>query len=139
MPSPRGIDAHIQIEGLAELQAAIKRQQGKLPAAIGEAHKEVGRFVIGKVPAGDSHAVGAGSGATIRPSATKRDVIIKVGHGARTAAYQQWGKRVINPPAPGPGSRPHIVGAIEQNQEAIEQKFMDEIIKALEPAFYSAE
>ena len=128
--------AHIEVEGLKELQTAIKRQQGKLPASIGEAHKEIGRFVIGKLPAGNPHAVGAGSGADVRPSATKRDVVLRVGHGGREASKYQWGKQAVQPFESG---RPFIVGVIQDNQEAIEQKFMDETVKALSPAFFSAE
>ncbi len=130
------IQPHIEVEGLKELQAAIKRAQGKLPASIGEAHKEVGRFVIGKLPPGNPNAVGSGSGATVRPSATKREVILRVGSGARTASKNQWGKVPVQPFVSG---RPYIVGTIKDNQDAIEQMFLDQIVKALEPAFYSVE
>jgi hypothetical protein len=123
---------HIVVEGLRELQAGIKKAEGKLPKSLGEAHKEVGRFIIGKLPAGDPHAVGAGSGASIRPSATKREVILRVGHGGRTAHKNQWGKREVQPFAAG---RPYIVGTIEENQEAIEEKFLDETMKVLDDVF----
>jgi hypothetical protein len=128
--------AHIEVEGYKELQAAIKAQQGKLPASLGVAHKAVGNFVIGKLPAADPHAVGTGSGAAVRASASKRDVIIRVGHAGREAAKDQWGKKPIQPFVSG---RPHIVGAIEANEEEIAQKFLDEVTKALAPAFYDAE
>lgn len=127
---------HIEVEGLKELQSAIKKAQGKLPASIGEAHKEVGRFVIGKLPQGDPHAVGSGSGATVRPSATKRDVVLRVGSGARTASKNQWGKVPVQPFVSG---RPYIVGTIKDNQDDIEQKFLEETLKAIGPAFFSAE
>jgi hypothetical protein len=128
--------AHIEIEGLKELQTAIKKQQGKLPASLGEAHRNVGSFIIGKLPAGNPNAVGSGSGATVRPSATKRDVVLRVGHGGREASKNQWGKTEVQPFASG---RPYIIGTIKDNQDAIEQMFLDELTKALEPAFYSAE
>lgn len=128
--------AHIEVEGLRELQAAIKRQQGQLPAALGQAHKDVGAFIIGKLPAGDPHAVGAGAGATVRPSATKREVLLRVGHKDRVAARNQWGKTIVQPFVPG---RPYIVGAVEQHQDEIEQKFLDEMVKLLGPAFFEAE
>ena len=129
------IKPHIEVEGLKELQIAIKRGQGKLPASIGEAHKEVGRFIIGKLPPGDPHAVGAGASAQVRPSATKRDVVLRVGHGGRQAAKNQWGKTPVQPFASG---RPHIIGTVLENQEAIEEKFLDETLKAVGPAFFSA-
>lgn len=123
---------HIEIEGLKELQSAIKKAQGKLPASIGEAHKEVGRFVIGKLPQGNPNAVGSGSGATVRPSATKRDVVLRVGSGARGASKNQWGKVPVQPFVSG---RPYIVGTVEKYRKEIEQKFMEEMMKALKPAF----
>jgi hypothetical protein len=132
------IRPHIQIDGLRELQRDLKASQGKLPKALGEAHKNVGRFVISKVPQGDPHAVGAGSGATIRPSATKRDVLLRVGYGAREHHFQQWGETRVMPFAPGPHSRPHIVGTIEQNRGAIVEKFLDETMKALKSVFGNA-
>lgn len=124
--------AHIEIEGLKELQSAIKAAQGKLPASIGVAHKNVGAFIISKLPDGDPHAVGSGTGAFVRPSATKRDVVLRVGHGGREASKNQWGKTPVQPFKRG---RPFIVGTIEKHQREIEQKFLDEIMKALSPAF----
>lgn len=126
---------HIEVEGLKELQTAIKRSQGKLPASIGQAHKNVGSFIISKLPPGDPRAVGAGSGATVRPSATKRDVVLRVGHGGRAASRFQWGKTAVQPFTSG---RPYIVGTVERYRKEIEQKFIDEIMKALSPAFNSA-
>lgn len=128
--------AHIEVEGLRELQAAIKRQQGRLPDALGQAHKDVGAFVIGRLPAADPHAVGTGTGATVRPSASKREVLLRVGHSGREASRNQWGKREVQPFAPG---RPYIVGTIEQHQDEIEQRFLDEMVKVLGPAFFTAE
>ena len=126
---------HIKVEGLKELQSAIKSAQGKLPQSIGEAHREVGSFIIGKLPEGNPQAVGAGSGASIRPSATKRDVVLRVGHGGRAASKNQWGKVPVQPFESG---RPHIIGTVRDNQDAIEEKFLTETMKALSPAFYEA-
>lgn len=140
------IRPRIEVEGMKELQSAIRKQQGKLPASIGEAHKEIGRFIIGKIPAGDPNAVGEGTGASVRPSATKREVMLLVGSGAAREkaaternvprAYPQWGRTEVQPFRSG---RPHIVGVVEQYQDEIEQKFMDETVKALAPAFHDAE
>ena len=139
------ISPHIEVEGLRELQAAIRAQVGKLPDALGKAHKNVGAFIIGKLPAGNPNAVGAGTGATVRASATKREVLLMVGTNARTAlaekagvgvAVEQWGRTEVQPFESG---RPYILGTIEENEEAIGQFFLDEVTKALAPAFYSAE
>jgi len=129
-------DPHIKVEGLKELQADIKQRQGKLPTEIGQIHKEVGQFIIGKLPEGDPHAVGMGSGATVRPSATKRDVVLRVGGAHREGKdYMQWGKAAVMPPVSG---RPYIVGAIEDNQEQIEEMFMKKYMDVLGPAFFKA-
>ena len=127
------IGAHIKVEGMKELQTAIRKAEGKLPKSLGEAHKEVGRFIIGKIPPGNPNAVGAGSGATVRPSASKRDVLLRVGGAHRLMHKNQWGKGEVQPFESG---RPYILGVVLENQEAIEQKFLDETMKALEPAFH---
>ena len=127
---------HIKVEGLKELQTAIKRAEGKLPQSLGVAHKNVGAFVIGKLPAGNPHAVGAGAGATIRPSATKREVLIRVGYVGRPGHIAQWGKREVQPFESG---RPWIVGTIEGHQDEIEREFLEQTMKALSPAFYDSD
>lgn len=135
----------IQVEGLKEFQRDLKRQTGKLPKAIGEAHKNVGRFIVGKLPPGDPHAVGAGAGATVRPSATKREVLLMAGSAARVqraegraagVRAQQWGRREVRPFTKG---RPYIVGVIEEYQEDILEEFLEQTVKALSPAFHSHE
>jgi len=136
---------HIQVFGLRELQLAIKRQQGELPKALGKVHKDIGTFIIGKLPAADPHAVGSGSGATVRPSATKREVLLRAGSGAREARAsgrgvsvkaEQWGSRPVQPYIKG---RPYIVGTIEENEDEIEQRFLDAMTEILGPAFFKAE
>lgn len=130
------IRAHVQIEGLTELQAGIRRAQGRLPATLGQFHREVGAFIIAKLPPGDPRAVGAGAGATVRPSATAREVLLRVGHSGREMHREQWGRRVIQPFARG---RPYIVGTIMEHEEEIRRMYLDGLMAALAPAFYSAE
>jgi hypothetical protein len=134
------IGAHIQVEGLKELQAGLRDAQNKLPKALGESHKRVGRFIISKLPEGSPNAVGAGTGSQWRASATKRDVILRVGYGARptlgdTGHAAQWGKKMVQPFEPG---RPYMVGAIEEHMDEIEDMFTEEMLKVVGPAFYSA-
>lgn len=124
--------AHIKVEGLREMQAALKKSQGKLPDSIGQAHKRVGQFVIAKLPPADPHAVGAGSGASVRPSATKREVLLRVGHSKREAAKDQWGRKEVQPFAPG---RPYIVGTVERYEDEIVEEFRKQVLEAVGPAF----
>ncbi len=128
------IKPHIEIEGLKEMQADLRKAQGKLPAALGQAHKNVGNFVISKLPPADPNAVGAGTGAMPRPSATKRDVVIRVGTGAREAAKNQWGKTPVQPFV---GGRPYIIGTVEANQNAIIWEFKKQLLEAVGPAVFS--
>ncbi len=127
--------AHIEIEGLRELQQAIKRAQGRLPESIGQANRRVGNFIIQGLPPGDPHAVGARRGSQVRASATKREVLLRVGHGGRESARNQWG---VQPVQPFRSGRPYIVGFIEAKQREIEDVFMAETMAALSPAFYDA-
>jgi hypothetical protein len=141
------IRPHIQVEGLAEFQRDLKAASGgKLPAALGEAHKEIGRFIIAKIPQGDPSAVGSGYTATVRPSATKRDVILRVGGAFRNTVaskrriptrYVQWGKFPVQPFAR--GARPYILGVVEENEQAIIDEYKKRVMHALAPAFNSAE
>ena len=133
--------AHIDIEGYREFQMALKRQMGKLPAALGEAHKEVGKFIIDNLsPRPDALAVGEGAGSAVRPSATKRDLILRVGgkHRAERSPLPPWGKRPVQPYKGAP-DRPYIVGTALDHEEEIREKLEEELIKALAPAFAEAE
>ncbi len=138
------IQPHIQVDGLRELQADIRRQQGKLPQSLGVAHKNVGAFVVARLtPPPNPHTVGEGLGAQVRPSATKREVLLRVGYSARPTkrgseggVLAQWGRTPVQPFGVG---RPYIVKTVADNQEAIEQMFLDEYVKALGPAFFKAE
>ena len=138
------IDAHIQIEGLKELQAGLRDAQGKLPKALGEAHKRVGQFIISKLPEASPEAVGMGTGSTVRASATKRDVILRAGTSARVGRaaerhvpvkFIQWGKMEVQPFEA--GGRPYIVGTIEENMEQIEDVFLAEMAQVVGPKFHS--
>jgi hypothetical protein len=133
----------IRIEGLKELQAGLRNAENKLPKALGEAHKEIGRFIIGKIPQGSANAVGAGSGSELRASATKRDVILRAGSAHRAAIgvkrhiptrFAQWGKTEVQPFAK--RARPYIVGFIEKNADEIMDVFAEEYRKVLEDACY---
>jgi hypothetical protein len=124
----------IKLEGFKEFQKAVRiANGGKLPKEIGRAHKQVGEFVISKLrPAPVPGAVGAGSGATVRPSASSREVLLRVGGGHRKANFQQWGRRGIRPQTPG---RPYIVNTAKQNEAGVLKILEQRVDSALNQAF----
>jgi hypothetical protein len=127
--------AHIELDGLKDFQRDLKRETGKLPKALGEAHKNIGRFIIGKIPTGDPNAVGEGFGSSVRPSATKREVRLMVGHGGRRRHSYQWGRTVVQPFKSG---RPYIIGTIEDNEKAIIEEFKRQMKLTVGKAFHES-
>lgn len=137
--------AHIRIEGLKEVQAALRNAENKLPKALGEAHKEIGQFIIGKLPQGSANAIGTGTGSVVRASATKRDVVLRVGgaHRAAIAAKRhvgsrvpQWGKTEVQPFVGRRGNAPYIIGTMEDNRDEILEVFKQKYLKLFDPAFW---
>lgn len=133
--------APIEIEGYKEfVKAARKAADTSIPTKIGEAHKEVGRFVIDKLhPKPSPFAVGEGAGSSVRPSASKREVLLRVGGGWRDNPALQWGKRQqwngdVQPP-----KRPFIIGTARKNSVHIELMLMKAIKEACRPAFWKVE
>lgn len=134
--------AAIQIDGYREFQRQVKRAADKdLPKRIGQAHKDVGTYVISLLPGGDPAAVGAGGGASVRPSATKREVLLRVGgkHRADRAAERgvdprrvQWGRREVRPFRSG---RPHIIGTVERHEGKIREFMLQAVTEAMSPPF----
>lgn len=128
----------ILIQGYKEFQRDLKRAMGQMPKALGEAHKEVGKKIILLLqPPPTPAAVGSGAGATVRPSATKREVILKAGYGGRVRNAQQWGKIHVNLFHSAP-ARPYILQTALDNEDVIRQELIDQLIKALGSAFASA-
>lgn len=139
----------IEIEGLRELNKAIRRSTDtELPKRIGQANKSIGQLVISKLePASNPAAVGRGAGAAVRPSASKREVLLRVG-GAHRAhesvpqpsrsknryALPQWGKQIVNPWQRAP-DRPHILGTVEKHRKEIEKAYLDATQDAMSGAF----
>lgn len=129
----------IEVDGLKDFQrAARKAVDSDLPKRLGQANKRIGMFVKQMVDAkSDSSAVGTGSGAAVRPSATKREVLIRVGgkHREGLTPQKQWGKRPgrrVRKDAP---ERPYIRQIVEDNRPRIERETLDAIGDALSPAF----
>jgi hypothetical protein len=134
----RGL-AHIEIEGYKEFQRDLKRATGKMPKALGEAHKKTGALIISKLsPAPMPESVGEGFGAAVRPSATKRDLVILAGHGGRVRSpLDQWGKKVVQP-FKGAPPRPYIVQTALDHEGEIREYLMNELMDVLAGAFYEA-
>lgn len=139
MVSPR-----IEVEGYRELQQAIRRTgKREVPKALGQLHKAIGTRVIARLsPPPRAEATGAGAGASVRPSATVRDVILRVGGAHRQAGNSvgppkaQWGKRQVWPGfGLNPPPRPHIIQTALSDRETIEDMFLTEVTKVLQANF----
>lgn len=129
----------IEVEGLKDLNRLARRAaDSRLPARIGEVNKDIGRLVISHLqPRPVPAAVGEGSGADVRPSATKREVLLRVGGKFRThAPMQQWGRRQVRSAAP--PKRPFILGTAERHRKEIEKAYMKGLMEAMSPAFWKA-
>lgn len=102
-----------------------------LPKEIGLVHKEIGRLVISKLR---PPSVGAGTGASVRPSATKREALLRVGHGGRASAKPQWGRQQLWPGGEAP-DRPNILGTAQANETVLMDMLRKGIDRALIPPF----
>lgn len=131
----------IEIVGLKEFQRASRRAvDTELPRRLGQAHKHIGELVISKLePRPDPAAVGAGRGADVRSSASKRDVILRTGGGHRASGIytkmQPWGaRRVVRPGIPVP-ARPYIRRTIDNHYDEIADAYLEAISAAMSGAF----
>lgn len=129
----------IEVEGLRELNKAIRRSvDTDLPKRMGAANKSIGALVVSKLqPRPDPAAIGSGAGATVRPAASKREVLLRVGgtHRAGHTPYMRWGKRLgraIRTQAP---PRPYIRGTVDANRKEIDNAYLDAIGRAMSGAF----
>lgn len=126
------------------LQRAMRSAADKdLPKRMGQANKEIGGWFIDEKlePKPDPAAVGKGAGASVRPSASKREVLLRVGgaHRAGHTPQMQWGKRPARRPGQQAPKRPYIRESVERNRDEIEQKWLEAISKAMDPAFHRTE
>jgi hypothetical protein len=112
----------IVVEGMTELRANFRRLGGPdMVKELGQVHKRVGELVISRA-GGASTGVGTGTGATIRPSATTREVQLRVGgrHRARFGKWRQWGIGQVWPPP----SRPFLIGAAREAEGPIIEEYL---------------
>lgn len=133
--------SYIEVEGLKEFQRAVRAAKDKeLNKRIGQANKKIGQLVIDRLrPAPVPAATGTGKGAAVRPSASKREVLLRVGGAHRAAGshtnMQPWGARRVVPPGRPTPKRPWIQGTADANFDDIGEAWMDAIIEAFDPAF----
>lgn len=133
--------SYIEVEGLKEFQRAVRQAKDKdLNRNLGQANKQVGELVIRRLsPKSDPKAVGVGRGASARSSASKREVLLRVGGAHRSSGVhtrkQPWGaKRVVRPGIPTP-DRPYIQKTADDNFDDIGNAWMKATMDALSPAF----
>lgn len=127
-----GESRRIRIEGWRELQREISRASDRdLPKRIGAAHKEIGELVISRLR---PPSVGEGRGRSVRPSATRREVTLRVGGGHRDVRAQQWGRQQVWPGGDAP-ERPDILGTARRHEAEIMDALLEAIDKALKPPF----
>lgn len=131
----------VEVDGLDELRRAIRKSTDQdLPKRMGQAHREVGQYVIARLrPRPDPDAIGRGAGAKVRPSAAKREVVLRSGgkHRAGNTPQQPWGKRQPSPERRRSNARPFIVKTAEDHRDDIGRFYLQAIKQAVGPAFDS--
>lgn len=125
-------------------QFAVRRASNTdLPKRIGQANKKVGRKFIDTWlhPKPDPAAVGEGAGSTVRPSASKREVLLRVGgkHREGRTPRMQWGKRPGRPIRQKAPPRPYIRESVERHRDEIQEFWLEAISEAMDSAFYDTE
>lgn len=110
-----------------EVRAAFRRLGGpEMVKQLGQVHKRVGELVISRA-GGAQTGVGEGTGSTIRPSATTREVVLRVGgrHRERIGRPAQWGVRETWTVAGDAPVRPHLIGAAEAASNEVINAYID--------------
>ncbi len=126
-----------------QLQSALRHAADEeLPKAMGRANKSVGQFIIDRLtPPPVPEAVGTGRGSNVRASASRRDVMLRVGgsHRAANVPLAPWGRRIgrlIRSSAP---PRPHVLGTAEKHRDDIERAYLDAVRAAMSGAFHDVD
>ena len=131
-------------ESWKQFQSAVRRAKDtELPKRIGQANKAIGaRFISDWLePKPDPAAVGLGAGAAVRPSASKREVLLRVGgkHRADHSPQMQWGKRPARVPGQRAPKRPFIRESAERHRDEMYDAWLEAVAEAMAPAFYDTE
>lgn len=118
------VQPRVHVEGVRELNRLLRRVGGRdLQRELGQVHKSIGTMVIARL-GGKQTGVGEGRGASIRPSAATREVMLRVGGSHRDSLRRQWG-REQRWPGGMPPPRPHLIGAAVEIQPQIEDEYLD--------------
>lgn len=131
----------IEVDGLKEFQRETRRAvDTQLPKRLGEAHKDIGKLVISRLnPRPDPAAVGSGKGADVRPTATKREVLLRVGGAHRASGpftrMQPWGRVRVGRIGIQRPPRPHIIGTVERHRDEIGTAYLQAISAAMAGVF----
>lgn len=126
-------------DSLRQFMAAVRSSTDtELPRRLGQANRSVGeKFIYQWLrPKPEPAAVGQGAGAAVRPSSSKRDVVLRVGgaHRAGHTPYKQWGRRAVNPFEPAP-PRPYIRESANDHLDEIQEAWLEAITEAMSPPF----
>ncbi len=116
----------VQILGVRELTAALARLGPQWVAEIGATNRRLGQEII-DVAFPKPLAVGAGSGATPRPSASRNVLQIRAGGSWRAAhvPVQQWGRRW----APRDVARPYILRAAKDKLPVVQEEYLRKLLE----------
>ena len=120
------VQPRLHIEGVRQLNRLLRRVGGReLQKELGQVHRSIGEMVIARA-GGAKTGVGSGRGETIRPSASTREVLLRVGgsHRAQDPRKRQWGKTQRWPGGDAP-RRPHLIEKARQIQPQIEAEYLD--------------
>lgn len=127
------VQPRMAIEGHRDLSRRLNQIGGKeLRKEYGQVHKRIGERVI-REAGGKQTGVGAGRGASIRPSASTREIQVRVGGPHRESAKAQWGVRQ-QWPGGDPPDRPHLIGAATSIQGEIMQMYEDGVAEVAQKA-----
>jgi len=125
MAAPIGV----RIEGVRELTLLLTLLKPGLEKELGQRNKALGAKIIAAAfPKPTS--VGAGAGATPRPSASRNVLQIIAGGSWRKHHVQQWGQQVV----PRDNARPFILGAGINMLPDIEREYVDALVETAHKA-----
>lgn len=127
------VQPRMQIEGAQQVSRQFQQIGGKeLKKEYGQVHKRIGERVI-REAGGKQTGVGEGRGASMRPSASTRDIQVRVGGPHRETDKSQWGTRQ-KWPGGDPPDRPNIIEKARDIQGEIMDMYEDGLAEVAQRA-----